>query len=106
MSDVDYNKIFYAAASALDASANVTVEALDLDTYTAGITLENGSLLTLTAVSGEYSIELSLAKESLKRREYIKFLSRFEYNLEQKFFKNIKFESREMSGEYRIKISF
>ena len=106
MPNVDYKKIFDAAASALEASANVIIEAMDLNTYSAGITMENGSVVKFMAILGEYSIELSLPKESLEHREHLKFMSRFEYNLEQKFYKNIKFESQETSKEYKIKISF
>ncbi|HPS58272.1 MAG TPA: hypothetical protein PK514_09215 [Spirochaetota bacterium] len=105
MPNIDYKIIFDAAASALDASSNVIIEAKEPNTYSAGITMENGTVIKFTAIPGEYSLELSLPKESLERREYIKFMSRFEFNLEQKFFKNIKFDPQETSKDYRIKIS-
>lgn len=105
MANIDHKKIFDAAASALEASANVNIEAKDLNAFSAGITMENGSVIIFSAITGEYSMDLSLAKQSLNRREYTKFISRFEYNLEQKFYKNIRIEQQETSKDYKIKIS-
>lgn len=106
MSNVDYKQIFNAAASALNGSSSLSIEAQDLDTYSADITIENGSVIKFTAILGEYTLELSVTKESIGGREYEKFMPRFEYNLEQKFFKNFKLEPFETSREYKIKISF
>ncbi len=105
MPSINHKKIFDAAASALSASANVIIEALDLNRYSASVTLENGKIIIITAVTGEYQIELSIPVEALDNREYTKFLSRFEYTLEQKFLKNIRFEQHITTGEYRLKIS-
>ena len=106
MPKIDYKQIFNAAASALDAASNIDIKAQDTNRYSADITLENGSQVYFTASLEEYSIQLSLAKKSLERKDYNRFMSRFEYNLEQQFFKNFKLESQDSSKEYRIKISF
>ncbi len=106
MSNLDYMKIFDAAASSLNASAHINVEALDLNKYSAEISLQNAAVIKFTAVLDEYSLELFCTKDSLKYKDYARFLSRFEYNLEQMFLKNVRIESHETTKDYKIKISF
>lgn len=106
MPNIDFMKVFDAAAASLNASEHINVDAVDLNRYTASIMIDDTSSIDFTAEISEFSVDLSVDKTSFTQKEYEKFLSMFEYCLEQKFFKNIEFKTGETARDYKIKISF
>lgn len=106
MATVDFMKVFDAAAASLNAATHINVEALDLNRYSATMLKDDTDEIQFIADLSESDIDLTLAKKFIPLKEYKKFLSAFEYNLEQKFFKNIELKTSESGKEYRIKISF
>lgn len=99
-------KIFDAAALSLNAGPPVNVQAIDINRYSATIMIDETKEIEFTADIAEFSITLSTQKKSLPDKKYRKFLPLFEYNLEQKFFKNIVLNTEETVKDYKIKISF
>jgi len=106
MSNIDFMKVFDAVAASLKAAAHISVEALDLNRYSATFIKPDASEMIFTADLTEYDITLSTPKHNMPVNEYRKFVPALEYNLEQKFFKNIELESADSAIEYKIKISF
>lgn len=106
MPNIDYMKVFDAIAAALNAADHINVDALDLNRFNVSIMNDDTSCIDFNAVLGSYDMELSVNKNALPEKEFTKFISLFEYHLEQKFLKNIELKSIQTSGEYKIKISF
>ena len=50
-------------------------------------------------------LEISFRKEAFTQAKFAKLVSRFEYDLEQTFFRNIHLESMEEGAEYKIRIN-
>ncbi len=106
MSNVDFMKVFDSAAASLNAAAHLSVEAIDINRYAAAMIRDNGTQIIITADLAEFEIILSIEKKFMILADYRKFLSTFEFNLEQRFFKNIDLVTNETGREYKIKISF
>jgi len=106
MANVDYMKVFSAAAASLNMSEDLNVAAVDINKYSALIKKNDTVEIEFIAELENSAIELTISKNSIPVKDYQRFLSNFEYNLEQKFFKNIQPVSTETGKEYRIKISF
>jgi hypothetical protein len=54
----------------------------------------------------DYNLELALLKNCFTNREFEKWLSAFEYDLEQTFLQNITVHAHEDASAYIIKIAF
>ena len=54
----------------------------------------------------KYYLLLTIKKSHMEERDFRKWLSRFEYQLEQQFFRNIRFEEKDSVTEYHLEIHF
>ncbi len=106
MPAIDYMKVLDIATFTLGTSSHIEFKALDLKLFSAVLTREDGSTFEILLRTSDYDLELSLNKTALNKKEFKKWLTKFEYELEQGFFKNIILKSSENKLEYKINIEF
>lgn len=106
MPPIDYMKVLDIAALTLEAGSHIELNALDLKLFKASLTREDGSVLSIILKINEYDLELSIDKEVLDKKQFQEWLTKFEFQLEQNFFKNISLERAESKNDYKIKILF
>lgn len=106
MPSIDYMKVLDIAAHTLETSSHIEVTALDLKIFKAALTREDGSIIEIFIRVHDYDLELSFSNKILDRKEFQKWLSGFEYQLEQNFFKNISLDYSQSASEYKINIQF
>lgn len=106
MPPIDYMKVLDIAATTMEISSHIEVQALDIKLFKAVLTRDDGSIAEIFIRVGDYDLELSLDKTALNKKEFQKWLSKFEFELEQVFFKNINLKSSETKLEYKINIEF
>ncbi len=106
MPPIDYMKVLDIAAFTLETASHIEVNALDLKLFNASLSREDGSLIEILMRVNEYDLELTLNKKVLNRKDFRKWLTKLEYQLEQNFFKNISIEQTESKNEYKIRVQF
>lgn len=106
MTSIDYMKVLDIAALTLESESHINVTAKDLNRFTALIKSPEGKDIEFEVNLSEFSMELSVKKEIFDPKELQKWLTKFEYQLEQNFFKNIVIEKSDNSREFIIKIEF
>jgi hypothetical protein len=106
MPPIDYMKVLDIAAFTLETASHIELQALDLNLFNAVLTRDNGNTFEILMKINEFDLELSLGKKNLNKKEFHKWLNKFEFQLEQNFFKNISLEPHEAAKEYKIKILF
>jgi hypothetical protein len=106
MPQIDYIKVLDIAALTLETSSHIEVRALDLTIFNAVLIRDDGSELNILVKTSDYELELTLDNIFANNKEFEKWLSKFEYQLEQNFFKNISLEHHGSGKEYKIKILF
>jgi hypothetical protein len=106
MPKIDYMKVLDIAALTLEASSHIEVRALDLTIFNAVLTRNDGSEMNILVKTSDYELELTLDNIFPNTKEFDKWLGKFEFQLEQNFFKNIALEHRDNGNEYKIKILF
>ncbi len=106
MTSIDYMKVLDIAALAMQSESHIRVEALDLKKFKATINSPEGKDIEILASVSEFSMDLSLARDMLEPKKLRKWLTEFEYLLEQNFYKNIIIEDAGNSREFKIKIDF
>lgn len=104
MSTVDYMKVLDLAAISLGSESHIKVDAVDIHKYLAVIQSPEGDDIKIDVKVKGYSIELALDKDVLAPKQMRKWLSEFEYRLEQSFKKNIVVDDSDNGREFRIKI--
>ncbi len=106
MPAIDYMKVLDIAATTMEISAHIEVKAIDLKIFKASFPRDDGSIAEIIIRVGDFDLELSLNKTALSKKEFQKWLGKFEFDLEQAFLKNIHLESSETKLEYKINIEF
>jgi len=106
MPAIDYMKLLDIAALTLETSSHIEVNALDLKLFKAVLSREEGSDIEILVKIDEFEIELSFDNKIMSEKEFDKWLRKFEYHLEQHFFKNISIETSESKQDYRVKILY
>jgi len=106
MPPIDYMKVLDIAALTLDTESHIEVKAQDLNIFNASLSSEDGSLFEIQMKINEYDLELSLDKKVMDKKQFQKWLTKFEYQLEQQFFKNISIHQSETKNEYKVKVQF
>lgn len=104
MPPVDYMKVLDIAALTLESNSHIEVDAVDLKIFNASVSRGDGSLIEIRMRVNDYDLELSLNKKAFNRKEFSKWLAKFEYQLEQSFFKNISIDLSETKNDYKIKV--
>jgi len=106
MPPIDYMKVLDIAAQALGTSSHVEVNSLDLKIFNAVIRQDDKSELNILLTVNDYDLELNIDNIFSSKKEFQKWLSRFEFLLEQNFFKNISLVHSGSSQKYKIKVLF
>ncbi len=106
MTSIDYMKVLDIAALTLESESHINVTAKDLKRFTALVKSPEGKDIEFDVRLSEFSMELSVKKEMFDPKDLQKWLTKFEYQLEQNFFKNIVIEKSDNSREFIIKIDF
>ncbi len=106
MPPIDYMKVLDIAAFTLETASHIELIALDLKLFSARLSRDNGSTFEILMKLSEFDLELSFNKDILGKKEFQKWLNRFEFQLEQNFYKNISLEHHETGREYKIKMLF
>lgn len=104
MAAIDYMKVLDIAAETLDTTSRKEIQALDLKLFKAVITKDDGSSQEIFIKINEFDLELSMEKKNLDKKEFQKWSGKFEFQLEQSFFKNIAIKTSETAHEYKIYI--
>lgn len=106
MPQIDYMKVLDIAALTLETSSHIEIKALDLTIFNAVLIRADGSELNILVKTGNYEIELTFEDIFPSNKEFEKWLSKFEFQLEQSFFKNISLEHSGNEKEHKVKILF
>ncbi len=106
MSAIDYMKVIDVIALTLETNSHIEVHALDLKLYRATLTRPDSTKIDFDVKVADFDIELSLEKEAISEREFLKWLPNFEFYLEQNFLTNVKIEKSENSTQHVVKIIF
>jgi len=106
MPPIDYMKVLDIAAITMGISSHIEVKALDLKLFSAALTRDDGTTFEILMRLNDFDLELNLDKNVIGRKEFEKWLAKFEFELEQIFFKNISMERSETKKEYRVILKF
>ncbi len=106
MPQIDYMKVLDIAALTLETSSHIEIKALDLTIFNAVLIRDDGSELNILVKTSDFELELTLDNIFSNNKEFEKWLSKFEFQLEQNFFKNISLEHQGNGKKYEIKILF
>lgn len=106
MGTVDYMKVLDVIVQTLDLNSQFEIKALDLKIFNAVLTRSDGFKSEVTLKIYPYDLEIYLKKDVFAERDFNKWLKKFEYQLEQVFFKNITLTTSDTKTEYRIKMSY
>ncbi len=110
MGPSEYRKVIDVLAKTLGAGNSVelnyahdTSHKIDVIDVTMG-TSSDGNVQSRFYLRPAY-LEISFPKEAFTREKFTKVVSRFEYDLEQTFLRNIHLESTAEESEYKIRIN-
>lgn len=106
MPTIDYMKVLDIAAFTLETASHIEFIALDLTLFSARLSRDDGNIFEILMKVNDFDLELTFNKDILNKKEFEKWLNRFEFQLEQNFYKNISLEHHESKNEYKIKILF
>ena len=106
MPPIDYMKVLDIAAFTLETASHIELRALDLTLFSARLSRDDGSTFEILMKLNEFDLELTFSLDILDKKEFPKWLSKFEFQLEQNFFKNITLEHSRTGKEYKIQILF
>jgi len=106
MASIDYMKVLDIAVQTLDISSQCEIQALDLTVFQAVILKPDGTKVEVTINVNKFELEIILHKDVFNGKEFKKWLNKFEYELEQNFFKNISLTHSETKTDYSIKLLY
>jgi len=108
MTTIDYMKVIDTIAETMGAVSKVTMDAEHdkVDRFDCTVPLVEGESHKFSLYLHKYFLQFTMSKDEMEDREYAKWLSKFEYALEQQFFRNIRLERKEGVAEYRLEIHF
>jgi len=99
-------KVLDIAALSLNSDSKTEFNAIDLNKFSMTALTPEGNTVEFILIPGEFQLELSAGKRDFDAKLFTKWLSEFEYRLEQHFLKNFVIDTSETAKEYRIKIIF
>ncbi len=108
MTTIDYMKVIDTIAETMGAIANVTMDAEHdkVDRFDVRVPLTGEQFILFSLYLHKYFLNFTMKKEEMTDKEFARWLSKFEYALEQQFFRNIRLERKESVAEYRLEIHF
>jgi len=106
MPAIDYMKVLDIAAFTLETASHIELIALDLTLFSAKLSRDDGSIFEIIMKVSDFDLELTFNKDILNKKEFEKWLNRFEFQLEQNFYKNISIEQSQSKSEYRLLVKF
>ena len=108
MSKIDYLKVIDLMARTLKLDQHVDVANPDKEFNVFAVEMKgiNEDIKQCRLVVRDFDMDLVFKKIYFTEQEFEKFISRFEYDLEQTFFKNIEMDVDEDVVNYKVKIHF
>jgi hypothetical protein len=103
----DYMKVIDIVSKAFDADKDVKLTASHdtIDIFDIKTTRHDGEIISYRLLLRKDELELVLAKPLFVDMKFDKFISRFEYEMEQAFLTNIHLETSDDSRDYHVKIT-
>ncbi len=108
MTTIDYMKVIDTISDTLGAVSARTMDAVHdkIDRFDCTVPLSATDSVQFSLYLHKYYLLFTMKKVEMSERDFEKWLSRFEYQLEQQFVRNIRLEKKESVTEYRIEIHF
>ncbi len=108
MANIDYMKVIDLITKMFSARGDIELKASHdkVDIFDFTLNLKDGTALQCRVYHDQHSLEVVFDKDHLTDSEYQKWLSKFEYELEQEFLRNIKIEADGDAYKHRTKILF
>ena len=106
MKKIDYMKVIDIISNLFKAERNVDLSAKHekIDIFDITMKCHNGSEVSYRIHLPDYEMEIIFAKKYFDTIKFDKWISKFEYKMEQTFLRNIKIEVHEETHDYRIKV--
>jgi hypothetical protein len=107
MSAIDYMKVIDVISRLLKADPEVELTSADskYSSFTVTTPMEDGTMLSYRMGLETYSVTIVIESRYFTPKTFDNFLSKLEYELEQKLLLNIKIKSEEEGGSFLITIS-
>lgn len=111
MSSIDYMKVIDIISKTFGANKEVDLKATHdrqdkIDKFDITMTLSDGSNLTYRILLFRHELDILLEKKCIDGKQFKKWISNFEYELEQSLFTNIHLNVSDEINEYKIKVTF
>jgi hypothetical protein len=104
----NYRKVIQIVAESLDSSEDLTIDAAHdkVDIFDVSFTTVQGEQKQFRILRKKYELDVIIKKEYFPEKKFDKWLSNFEYELEQTFLTNIKVDVDENPVNYDITVHF
>ncbi len=111
MSNIDYMKVIDIISKTFGANKEVDLKATHdkrdkTDKFDITMTLQDGSHFSYRIFLYRHELDVLLNKNSVDDKKFRKWVSSFEYELEQTLFLNIKLNISDEMNEYKVKVIF
>jgi len=108
MANIEYMKVIDIIAQLFNAEKDLHVDAIHdkADIFTAHMIDLNGKKYECKLINHKYTMDISFSKDYMDKYEFKKWLTNFEWELEQQFFVNINLNVDPEATEYRVKLSY
>ena len=106
MSTIDYMKIIDIISKSFDADRNVDLTAKHekIDIFNVVMTLHAGGTVAYRINLHKYELEVIIEKKYFVAKKFKRWLSNFEYDLEQEFKTNVKVNHEEDVMTHHVKL--
>ncbi len=111
MSSIDYMKVIDIISKTFGANKEVDLKAAHdrrdkTDKFDITMTLSDGSRFSYRILLFRHELDVLIDKNSVGEKEFKKWVSNFEFELEQTLFLNVKLNVSDEISEYKIKVMF
>ncbi len=109
MKTIDYMKVIDIISILFGADKKVELKAhhdRETDIFDIKTIRADGTELSYRILLQQHNMVLIIEKQYFKSVKFHKWISRFEYEMEQTFYKNIKIDINEEAIDYRVNITF
>lgn len=108
MKTIDYMKVIDIVGKLFGANKKAELTAhhnKETDIFDVKTSCADGKELSYRILLQQYNMAIIIEKKYFKSVKFHKWISRFEYEMEQTFYKNIKIDTTEEAINYKIKIT-
>jgi hypothetical protein len=111
MSNIDYMKVIDIISKTFGANKEVDLKAAHdrrdkTDKFDITMTLSDGSHFSYRILLFRHELDVIMDKNSIDDKQFKKWVSSFEYELEQSLFINIHLSVTDEINEYQVKVTF